>query len=126
MHTSTRGFGECSAVRGSSTSSAEGQDTAQGVPARRSILPLRRRRVDGRDKSIVILSPHLDDGVFSLGATALAYRAAGARVRIVTVFANDPESDAAPSEWDVRSGFDSLRRSAGARRREDTLACRLV
>lgn len=96
-------------------SSAAEEDTFRGVDARRASA-----------KNIVILSPHLDDGVFSLGATALAQRAAGASVRIVTAFANDPESDAAATEWDVRSGFDSVQDSALARRREDALACRLV
>ena len=72
---------------------------------------------------LAVLSPHLDDGVFSLGAAI-----AGARgeVRIVTVLAGDPESRHPAGEWDARGGFATVGEAARARRAEDERACRAL
>lgn len=69
-----------------------------------------------------MLSPHLDDAVFSLGA---AIAAAGKRwpVTVVTVLAGDPESELPAGAWDARAGFRTAGEAARARRREDELAC---
>ena len=75
---------------------------------------------------VVVISPHLDDGPFSLGA-ALSWAArAGANVTVLTVLAGDPESDLPAGEWDLRAGFRSEGEAATARRAEDAEACRLL
>lgn len=72
------------------------------------------------DGDVAVLSPHLDDAILSLGAAI-----AGARgdVRVVTVFAGDPDSTLAAGEWDSRAGFRTVGEAARARREEDALAC---
>ena len=75
---------------------------------------------------IAVLSPHLDDAAFSLGATIAREARAGADVRVVTVLANDPESDQPPSDWDLACGFGSTGEAARARRAEDLAACSLL
>ena len=74
-------------------------------------------RLDG---DVAVLSPHLDDAILSLGA-AIA-RARG-DVRVVTVFAGDPDSMLKAGDWDSRAGFRTVGEAAGARREEDALAC---
>lgn len=77
-------------------------------------------------RRIVVISPHLDDAVFSLGAW-IAHRArAGDDVVIVTVFAADPTSAAPAGAWDRLCGFETAGAAARARREEDRRACALV
>ncbi|MFN2543803.1 MAG: PIG-L deacetylase family protein [Actinomycetota bacterium] len=77
--------------------------------------------------TVVVLSPHLDDGVFSLGASiAQAQRTGSADVTVLTVFGDDPGSDTPAGYWDTRGGFDTEGASARARREEDRRACALV
>jgi LmbE family N-acetylglucosaminyl deacetylase len=73
-----------------------------------------------------LVSPHLDDGVFSLGATIARATRAGARVEILTVFGCDPDSEAPANGWDTRGGFATEGEAATTRREEDRQACRLV
>jgi LmbE family N-acetylglucosaminyl deacetylase len=73
--------------------------------------------------SVAVLSPHLDDAVFSLGAAIAASRA---DVTVVTVFACDPDSEAPAGEWDALAGFVTEGEAAQARRHEDELACAIV
>jgi hypothetical protein len=75
---------------------------------------------------IVVVSPHLDDAVLSLGAAIAAATARGDDVLVLTVFAGDPGSDAEPSPWDARAGFGSAGEAAAARRAEDEEACALL
>jgi LmbE family N-acetylglucosaminyl deacetylase len=75
---------------------------------------------------IAVVSPHLDDAVFSVGATIADLRAAGRNVTVVTAFAGNPESDAPPSPWDARCGFTSAAESAATRRDEDRRASALL
>jgi LmbE family N-acetylglucosaminyl deacetylase len=75
---------------------------------------------------IVVLSPHFDDAVFSLGATLARSARTGGSVHLVNVFGNDPDADRAPSEWDAACGFRSAGEAARARRQEDRLACDLI
>ncbi|HXV58051.1 MAG TPA: PIG-L family deacetylase [Gaiellaceae bacterium] len=74
----------------------------------------------------VVVSPHLDDGVFSLGATLAASARAGAEPRVLTVFANDAASQAEAGPWDRACGFATEGEAASARREEDRRACELV
>lgn len=75
---------------------------------------------------IAVLSPHLDDGVYSLGAAIGESIRAGANVSLVTVFAGDPESGRSASPWDQRLGFRSAGEAARARRAEDGRACGIL
>ena len=75
---------------------------------------------------VAVVSPHLDDAVFSLGASIADLRAAGRSVKVVTVFAGVPESSAPPSPWDEQCGFASAAESAATRREEDRRACALL
>lgn len=74
---------------------------------------------------IVIVSPHLDDAVLSIGSW-IAVAAERATVRIVTVLAGDPLANHAASNWDLRCGFDDQVEATEARRNEDARACEIV
>src|SRR6476659_849282 len=79
--------------------------------------------LDGRT---VVVSPHLDDAVFSLGATIAHASKLGGRVQVLTVFGCEPESQQPANGWDTRGGFSTEGEAATARREEDREACRLV
>ncbi len=75
-------------------------------------------------RRVVVLSPHLDDAVFSIGAFVHRQCRSGVRVEILTVLANNPTLDKTdPSDWDRRCGFASAGAAARARREEDRRAC---
>jgi LmbE family N-acetylglucosaminyl deacetylase len=74
----------------------------------------------------VVLSPHLDDAVFSVGATIARASRGGARVSVLTIFAGDPQSSAPAGEWDRLAGFVTAGQAATARRCEDWKACSLL
>jgi len=76
-----------------------------------------------RPLRIVVVSPHLDDGVLSLGAAMAAWARAGAKVELLTVLACDPGSTAPAGGWDARAGHATEGESAAARREEDRRAC---
>jgi LmbE family N-acetylglucosaminyl deacetylase len=75
---------------------------------------------------VVVVSPHLDDAVFSLGATIASSSKSGLRIEVLTVFGCDPTSRAPANGWDARGGFATEGEAATARREEDREACRLV
>ena len=75
---------------------------------------------------VVVLSPHLDDAVLGLGAAIARGRREGARIRVVTVFAGDVDSELPASRWDALAGFRTEGEAAVARRREDAAACTIV
>jgi LmbE family N-acetylglucosaminyl deacetylase len=75
---------------------------------------------------VAVLSPHLDDGVYSLGAAISEGARSGAEISLITVFAGEPESDRAASPWDRQLGFRSAREAARSRREEDRRACALL
>ena len=81
-----------------------------------------RRRLDA--ERILVISPHLDDGVFSLGASLRYAARKGADVTVLTVFAGDPASTAPAGWWDAQGGFRTAGEAATARRAEDAAACR--
>lgn len=80
-------------------------------------------RLAGR---VVVVSPHLDDGVLSLGAAMWAAARRGARVELLTVFGCDPGSEAQAGGWDRRGGYRTEGESARARREEDRRACAVL
>jgi LmbE family N-acetylglucosaminyl deacetylase len=75
---------------------------------------------------IVVVSPHSDDGVLSLGAAIASWVQQGAHVELLTVFALDPSSDAPAGGWDARAGFQTEGEAAIARRGEDLRACEIL
>lgn len=77
-------------------------------------------------RRIVVVSPHLDDGVLSVGASIASWSRAGAEVVLLTVLACDPDSAAASGGWDRRGGFATEGESARARRDEDRRACAVL
>lgn len=74
----------------------------------------------------VVLSPHLDDAVLSLGATLWSASRAGGEVVVATLFAGDPASTDEAGYWDRRAGFATAGEAATCRRKEDARACRIV
>jgi LmbE family N-acetylglucosaminyl deacetylase len=80
----------------------------------------------GERLHVAVLSPHLDDGVLSLGASIARAVRTGHEVTVVTVFAGDPVSTSPPGRWDARAGFASAGDAARARREEDSRACGIV
>ena len=75
---------------------------------------------------VVIVSPHLDDAILSLGASINAASRAGAYVVIVTVLAGDPTSRGAAGAWDAACGFSLCGEACESRRAEDARACSIV
>lgn len=75
---------------------------------------------------VVVVSPHLDDGIFSLGAAISFAALRRADVTVLTVLAGDPGSTAPAGPWDRRAGFATAGEAARARRLEDAAACDLV
>ena len=72
---------------------------------------------------IVVVSPHSDDGVLSLGASMARWAREGRDVELLTVLALDPGSSAPTRGWDRRAGFATEGEAARARREEDRVAC---
>jgi LmbE family N-acetylglucosaminyl deacetylase len=75
---------------------------------------------------IVVVSPHSDDGVLSLGASMARWARAGRPVELLTVLALDPDSRAPTGGWDRRAGFATEGEAARARREEDHAACAVL
>ena len=75
---------------------------------------------------LVVISPHLDDAIFSLGAAIARAARDGVHVTVLTVLAGDPESVSPPGRWDARAGFRTAGDAARARREEDRRASAIV
>ena len=75
---------------------------------------------------VVIVSPHFDDGVLSVGAAMASWGRAGHRVELLTVLGCDPESTAPAGGWDLRGGFATEGEAARGRRGEDRGACEIL
>lgn len=76
--------------------------------------------------SIVVVSPHLDDGVLSLGAFLARAARGGAHVTVLTVLAGSPNSASPPGPWDAACGFRTAGEAARLRREEDRRACAVI
>jgi LmbE family N-acetylglucosaminyl deacetylase len=77
-------------------------------------------------QTIVVISPHSDDGVLSLGAAMASWVREGRHVELLTVLALDPASTSPTTGWDLRAGFATEGEAARARRDEDRAACALL
>ena len=75
------------------------------------------------ESRIVVVSPHSDDGVLSLGASMARWAREGRQVELLTVLALDPASEAPTGGWDRRAGFETEGDAARVRREEDRTAC---
>jgi LmbE family N-acetylglucosaminyl deacetylase len=75
---------------------------------------------------LVVVSPHLDDAILSVGATLAHAVEAGARVEVLTVFACALDSGAPTDDWDRKSGFATEGEAAQQRRIEDKTACAIL
>ncbi len=76
---------------------------------------------------VVVLSPHLDDAVLSVGATMHSLVRRGVDVELVTVFAGDPAPTPGPaSYWDAKRGLADKSAVVAARREEDSDAARVL
>jgi LmbE family N-acetylglucosaminyl deacetylase len=75
---------------------------------------------------LVVVSPHLDDAVLSLGATLAHAVECGSKVEVLTVFACAPDSNAPTDDWDRKSGFATEGQAAQQRRCEDENACAIL
>ena len=71
----------------------------------------------------MVVSPHSDDAVLSLGAAIASWVRLGAVVELLTVLALDPRSGAPAGGWDERAGFATEGEAAARRRDEDRRAC---
>ena len=75
---------------------------------------------------VAVVSPHLDDGVFSLGVSMRAATRAGASVDVVTILAGKPASETPADDSNRRAGFATAGEAARARRQEDRRGCEAV
>jgi len=67
---------------------------------------------------LTVVSPHLDDAVFSCGALI----AAASEAVVVTVMAGVPAAEAELPDWDRAAGFATAEQAVTQRRREDARA----
>jgi LmbE family N-acetylglucosaminyl deacetylase len=72
----------------------------------------------------MVVSPHLDDAILSLGASIGRATGSGRQVTVLTVFAGHPDSGLPAGGWDRRGGFATEGEASKARRLEDEKACR--
>lgn len=89
-------------------------------------LPDRSRSARVLLGDVVVVSPHLDDAAFSLGAAVARATRTGASVRVLTVFAGDSGSESPAAWWDRNAGFTTEGEAARTRRIEDREACSLL
>jgi LmbE family N-acetylglucosaminyl deacetylase len=80
------------------------------------------RSASWSDGRLVVISPHLDDGVLSCGQLLATQPGAV----VVTVFAGQPERYPALTSWDQRAGFGPDDDVVAARREEDCAALTIL
>lgn len=76
----------------------------------------------GRRVAVVVISPHLDDGVFGCGR----WLAMHPGTTVVTVFAGTPRDAGRCTEWDAQCGFESAEQALAVRREEDRRALAML
>ncbi len=75
--------------------------------------------------TVAVISPHLDDAVFSCGSLMTHMSFTEIEVRVVTVFAGDPDCQFRVGQWDERAGFETAGGATRARRAEDEAAVKI-
>ncbi len=101
-------------------------DSSRAAPARARHAAPARAGSNGLTGRVLVVSPHPDDGAFSLGATLAREARNGREITIATVFAGDPDSTEPAGDWDRQAGFATAGEAARARRAEDRRACELL
>jgi LmbE family N-acetylglucosaminyl deacetylase len=71
---------------------------------------------------LMVISPHLDDGVFSCGELMASARGA----MVVTIFSGVPPASQVLTEWDAACGFMNAQQAIAARREEDRHALEIL
>ncbi|AKJ26731.1 PIG-L deacetylase family protein [Caldimonas brevitalea] len=71
---------------------------------------------------LLVVSPHLDDGVFACGQLLAAHPGS----TVLTVFAGAPGDEALNTDWDARCGFSSSQQAMASRHEEDRDALSLL
>jgi LmbE family N-acetylglucosaminyl deacetylase len=80
-------------------------------------------RAPRRGQRLVVVSPHLDDAVLSIGASLAHLARRGVEVEVLTVFGGDPASALEAGASNRRAGFTTTGEAARVRRHEDDRAC---
>jgi LmbE family N-acetylglucosaminyl deacetylase len=89
--------------------------------------PGRHTTRPGLGRRLLVVSPHCDDAVLSLGAALTAHVRTGGTVTVLTLLAGDPAADPALlGPWDRAAGFADAGSAARARREEDRRACAAI
>ncbi len=78
------------------------------------------------ETDVVVVSTHLDDVVFSLGAAISSATRRRIHVAVLTVLAGDPDSIEPAGKWDADTGFRTAGEAAQKRRDEDRRACEIL
>jgi LmbE family N-acetylglucosaminyl deacetylase len=78
--------------------------------------------MDTLTSPVLVVSPHLDDGVFSCGQLLAHHPGSW----VVTVFAGEPANGAVITSWDAACGFGNAAQAMQARRAEDAAATSMV
>lgn len=94
--------------------------TVGGQSTTRPASPLPAPAWRGR---VAVVSPHLDDAAFSVGASIRAATRRRVQVDVVTVLSGDPDSRTPADEHNRRAGFETAGEAARLRRDEDRRAC---
>lgn len=72
---------------------------------------------------VVVVSPHLDDAVFSVGASMRAASRHGVKVDVLTVLSGNPDSATPSDQHNRQAGFATAGEASRVRRLEDQRAC---
>jgi LmbE family N-acetylglucosaminyl deacetylase len=75
---------------------------------------------------VAVISAHLDDAIFSVGAGIAAIARKGMEVEVITVLAGDPDQAYPAGSWDRATGFRTSGEAARVRREEDRRACQIL
>ncbi len=83
-------------------------------------------KADAVEGATVVLSPHLDDAVLSIGATIAQWARHGRSMVVATVLSGHTGLSAPAGRYDRACGFATAGDAVRARQREDSNACRTV
>jgi LmbE family N-acetylglucosaminyl deacetylase len=75
-----------------------------------------------RPRTSVVISPHFDDAVLSVGGLISSRVGSLCAVQVITVCGGIPDESVAASDWDASTGFRSAAAAGVARRAEDIAA----
>ena len=91
-------------------------------PDRPDGAPSCDRSSPARSTAVLVISPHLDDGVFGCGRWLAMHPGS----TVLTVFAGAPRDADRCTEWDAQCGFASAEQAVAMRREEDRRALAML